>query len=365
MTASPHSTRECQQADCPFNETGACLEQIIPIETCPHLVERYDTDEDADQEVTDDLSDTQGLSPIKPTTSPQALGVPVYSGEALIGEQADALASEAETTVVIVAGDVDSGKTTLIGCSYSSFLEGPVGAWMFAGSRTLLGYDRRVHDHRVSSNRDAPVTEHTPLGVDEYYHLDVQSSTAKRRRRLLLHDISGEAYQKAIDQSRGAEELAMLRRADVIVILLDGTRLLKRSQRAEAVSRLLDLLLAVTKVGHLSKEPPVQIVVSRWDHVAAADNAVEISEQLEQIRSRVEKRLRELNIGSAVSIHGVASITHDNITPAGYGYPEVFDFWATLRPKAQPALTDTIPDGERQEGWNAMGRGKHSGEDHV
>lgn len=365
MTVPLQSTRQCTQDDCPFNETGACLEQVEPIESCPHLVEHYVTDEDEDPESIDESTETPTSLPAKQVRKPpQVFRVPVYSGEALIGEQADALASEVETTVVIVAGDVDSGKTTLIGRSYSSFLEGPVGTWRFAGSRTLLGYERRVHNHRLSSNQNAAVTDHTPLGVDEYYHLDVQSTDGELRR-LLLHDISGEAYQQATNSTSGAEALDMLRRADVIVILLDGDRLLKKAKRSAAVSRLQDLLLSIARVGHLKKAPPVQIVVSRWDYVKAADKETGIKEEMEGIRSLVETRLREQKIASPVSICGVASISHNKAVPAGFGFEEVFNFWTELRPKAQPTVNDTLPTEGRQEGWTALKRGDGSGDDHA
>ncbi len=345
------------------NATGACLEQVKPIESCPHLIERYETDEDTDQDVIDHATVTQAVglkNPVKPQQPP---GVPIYPGEALIAVQADALASESETTVVIVAGDVDSGKTTLIGCSYSSFLEGPVGIWRFAGSRTLLGYDRRVHNHRVSSNQDAATTEHSSLGVDEYYHLDVQSTVGNQRHRLLLHDISGEAYQNAIDAMTSAEELAMVRRADVVVILLDGNRLLKKARRGAAVSRLLDLLLSVARVGHLAKNPPVQIVVSRWDYVIGENREAEIQEVMAEVSRRVENRLHAQNVNSPVIIQGVASISHDKAIPAGLGFQEVFEFWTTLRPKSQPAITNTLSREGRQEGWIALKRVESSGED--
>jgi len=361
--------RQCGQEDCPFNEAGECLEQVIPVEACPHLIERYDTDTDElDTGEIIDHGQESTSTQTKSNASPRLPGVPIYKGKALERDQVDAVAAERESTVVIVAGDVDSGKTTLIGCSYSAFLKGPVGKWRFAGSRTLLGYDQRVHNHRVSSLNETPLTPHSPLGIDEYYHLDVQSSEDAKRCRLLIHDISGEAYQQAIDSSTGAEQLVMLRRADVIVIMLNGASLLVTWLQGEAVSRLTDLLMAVARAGHLAKQPPIQIVVSRWDQVKKEGAEDSIQKAMEEIRNRIERRLREQELSNLVTIHGVASITHHSGTPPATGYAEIFDFWTTLRPKSLPAPINALPEGGRQASWTSIGRhqtGPDKGEEHA
>ena len=47
----------------------------------------------------------------------------------------------------------------------------------------------------------------------------------------------------------------------------------------------------------------------------------------------------------------------------GLGFQEVFEFWTTLRPKSQPAITNTLSREGRQEGWIALKRVESSGED--
>ncbi len=345
---------KCQQEGCPFNDGGSCLEQV-PLEECSHLITLFDSEKDktSESEGAVAIQDESANTTVGTRQVKEQLGIPIYSGYAFSNEQADAMAAERECTTVIITGDVDSGKTTLVGRSYSAFLKGPVGDWRFAGTRTLLGYDQRVHDHRKSSRRAFATTHHTPRGVYEYFHLDIQSMTEGSTRTLLIHDISGENYQDAISRSAEAESLGMLERADVVVVMMNGQHLLLKARRVEAVSRMKDILQAVGNARLLAKAPPIQIVVSRWDYIVEAGKVEESYALMELIYVEIENALREVGVASVVSIHEVASVTHNKF-PAGYGFTSLFETWASFRPKPALVPSENLPYVGKQEGWTAL-----------
>jgi Double-GTPase 2 len=354
MTVSAERGYQCTQDGCPFQENGTCLEQIQPVEECPHLKKLETSNGDSKLPIKVKIQPEHGIGFAE--TQPEAKRIAIYPASPLEVDQVDAVMGEAETIMVIVAGDVDSGKTTLIALTYSAFLKGPVGDWRFAGSRTLLGYENCVQSHRLSERQDTPSTPRTVVDVNEYYHLDLQSVRDRRRKRLLLHNISGERYQQAMDTTIAAEELHFLRRADIIVVMIDGESLLKKASCSRAKSRLVELLLAIAKVGHLEANQPVQILISRWDAVVNAGVVSFVEQQMREIQELATRRLAEVQVASPISINGIASVTRYKETRFGHGYGDVLETWVSLRPKPVPPVVDELALSRRVEGWTALGR---------
>jgi hypothetical protein len=330
------------------------LEQIQPVDECPHLEKLETPAVNVDLPPERKSRQDEKVRVIK--SEPQAKHVAVYPASPLEVDQVDAVMGEAETIMVIVAGDVDSGKTTLIALTYSAFLKGPVGGWRFAGSRTLLGYEACVQDHRMSKDQDNPSTQHTGFDINEYYHLDVQSIRDRHRKRLVLHNISGERYQQALGTASAAEELHFLRRADIIVVMLNGESLLKKASCSHARSRLAELLMAIAKVGHLEANQPVQILISRWDAVVEAGRVADIEQEMRKIQELAQTRLAEVGASNSVSIHGIASVTRHKETRFGHGYSDVLETWVSLRPKPIPPVVNELALSGRAEGWTSLGR---------
>src|SRR4051812_14264762 len=67
---------------------------------------------------------------------------------ALTVREASRLAAARRPTVVVLAGTVSSGKTTLITSFYERFARGPIGPMKFAGSLTLPGFEARARGLR-------------------------------------------------------------------------------------------------------------------------------------------------------------------------------------------------------------------------
>lgn len=171
------------------------------------------------------------------------------------------------TPIVLLAGPARSGKTTLIASVHECFQWGPFADYAFAGSRTLLGFEEKCFDSRVSSGALTPSTARTPFQSGQhFFHLRVRKDDLSAGPRdLLLADMSGEYFERAVEAREDVRELGIIRRADHFVLLLDGERLAANATwtdvRAEA-SLLLRRCLEEAMLGERSR---VELLVTKWD----------------------------------------------------------------------------------------------------
>jgi Double-GTPase 2 len=102
--------------------------------------------------------------------------------------------------IVVLAGAVKSGKTTLLASLHDAFQRTPFAGYLCAGSRTLLGLEEECFDARFASGGETPVTQRTKLeeGI-LFYHL----------KELLLADMSGEHYEGALDSAAALRGLTI------------------------------------------------------------------------------------------------------------------------------------------------------------
>ncbi len=190
-------------------------------------------------------------------------------GDYLSPATAKLIAVQGRARVIILAGAVGSGKTTLLASIYEMFQKGPYAGYIFAGSRTLPGLERRCHLARIASMRRTAETEHTHL-VDEdaLLHLrllDVEHSNVPRD--LLFTDLAGERFRMARDSTEECRKLTILLRCDHFVLLIDGERLASAQQRNEAYVTGRSVLRSCLDAGMLSSAAFVDILFTKWDRV--------------------------------------------------------------------------------------------------
>src|SRR6188768_15789 len=114
--------KPCTREGCDIAQSGVCLEGFSSSEDCPHVA---DPAVSAESEAED--------------------GIWLRGGEALELEEAANICRKGQTKVVLLAGPRESGKTTIITSLYESFQDAPFGGYSFAGSETLVGFERRCH----------------------------------------------------------------------------------------------------------------------------------------------------------------------------------------------------------------------------
>lgn len=205
------TTPVCANAVCRVAETGKCVEGLLPVESCSHY----------------------GRAPtkIEGVEVPKPDGIALGSGDRLSVESAPQVLRARETRVVAVLGARDAGKTSLIAGLFGLFLDGPVGGYSFAGSRTLPAFEVACHDARAASERQTPHFERTPRGPTGLYQLALSQAVGGGLVDLLIADRAGEEYLEVTDDVTTAKALPELSRADVISLLVDGRRLLDVGDR--------------------------------------------------------------------------------------------------------------------------------------
>lgn len=218
--------------------------------------------------------------------------VDLFTGNEMSAAETEDITLRWPTQLIVLAGAEHSGKTTMLTSIYEHLGRGSFAGFDFAGSRSLIGFEKICHANRVASGGTRPTTERTiPSEEAGYYHLALRETVGKRRRRqVLLSALSGEPYGWARDSREDCEKLTFLRRANAIIVLVDGEKLAALETRVNAhadAASLLDVLLDAQMV------PPgcqVEFVFSKLDRIrAAGESALAF---LKQTQEKLETKFR-------------------------------------------------------------------------
>jgi hypothetical protein len=175
------------------------------------------------------------------------------------------------TPIIFLAGDVKSGKTTLLGSIHDAFQFGPLAGFNFAWSETIMGFEERCFESRVRSGRKTPTTPRTqPQEGQEFFHLRLRRDSKSSFRELLFADMSGEFYERAIKNAAELreKEFEILPRCDYFLLLLDGQKLLDLEQRQDVRRDALTFLQRCQEEKLIRRETALQVMISKWDIVA-------------------------------------------------------------------------------------------------
>lgn len=201
--------------------------------------------------------------------------VELPTGERLSCHDATGVLRAHESRVVAFVGNTGAGKTSLIASVYDLFQSGRCNDLAFAWSDTLPAFERACHYARAASEAETPFTEHTAVGPQvSFYHLAVLFQSV--RRDFLLGDRSGEDYSVLGSQPGLALTFPELARADSIVILVDGARLLDPRSRHNTKTEALLLLQALHDSGVANRGQQVILTLTKLDEVTASPNSARV-----------------------------------------------------------------------------------------
>ena len=253
----------CSRPECEAGKTGACAEGHDPLESCPYYGKASENGEEYDG---DAESSTNMIVLFDQEQANQDF-IDLPSGEALNVVGVDEFLRWRPIRLITIVGDSDSGKTTLITSIYEQFLRGSFAGHSFAGSRTLIGLERRTYLSRFDSGLSVPDTPRTSLSDDlRFFHIAGVSEDEQRiRTDLMLSDRAGEKYRQARDHSDAVSELIEVANADRLVLLLDGERLTIPKERTNAIASVRQTLRALLDGGVLDKTTCVQVVITKID----------------------------------------------------------------------------------------------------
>ena len=251
-------------------------------------------------------------------------------GSALTMEEAYKITSYKEVKFILLAGKSNSGKSTLVTTLYHMFNLGPFAGHWFAGSETLLGFEQRAFNLRTASFKSDPDMPKTRVGIlDSILHLRLFDSRRKTDKDLLITDLSGEDYGRVIGNVDAAKsEYEISKRADFVVVLIDGKLLSQKTSRNRAEQESLQLLQTFLDAKLVGKNSRVDIVISKYDLILLSlkeDPSLNqfINNLKTKFKSRFESCLRNLRF---LDIAAMPENSVDHVE-AGYGLEDLISYW--------------------------------------
>ena len=159
--------------------------------------------------------------------------IDLSSGRELTESGAISLAQARPVRWIVIAGQVSSGKTTLLASLYEMFQWSPVNGFRFGGSTTLPALEQLCHFSRIASERVVPDTSRTPYSpTASYLHLRVcPTAEVSTAVDFLFTDVSGEMFEHARTSTDDCKELVFLRRAAAFLLVLDGEKAVRTDRR--------------------------------------------------------------------------------------------------------------------------------------
>lgn len=247
-------------------------------------------------------------------------------------------------------GLIGCGKTTLIASIFQAFLAGPVAGYSFRRSDTLLAFEEKCFNSRTASGASVASMPRTSGQAGAgFYHLEVMKDADHSIHRLLLLDLSGEVYEGAMHVKEDAAKLALLREVGVLVQLLDGKQVSQGATREKAYSEAKDLLRSLHEVQSITRQTPLQIVVSKVDQLVGNDIS---PGRLGEIRSTVAARFSKEASWKGFEIREIAaSPAQDTTVQVRFGVASLFESWL-LEPATDPPVLPRI----RENGEHLMHR---------
>lgn len=339
----------CLQDGCTYLTGGSCLEGFSTEEIgkCPHfslVIERPFPEAEKATTIT-----TPQPSSLRDLETAEKLSL--YSGQALTLVEANALAAQHKVDVIVLAGPADSGKTTFCNSLYQQFLNGSFAGYLFAGSKTLLGFEQRCHLSRIDSMRLKSDTERTKTTAEDLLlHLSVQDTKFRHPPlHFLLSDLSGELFDAARQSNEAFLQIPLMRSAARLVILFDGEKLADLDRRLSAKQEVLTLLRTVVETGVLWPGASVDILFTKQDLVLRANS----KGVAQAFQDRIESEISG-GYGSSfdeLTFHRIASRSEIAAIPDAFGLDHVFRKWVERKPPKidrKAWLTGVADDQPRQ-----------------
>lgn len=310
---------KCKLSECTVATTAKCVEGL-DLGVCPNYV---GTEAETEFKSIEDNSKAES---VQAEEHDETEMVELSDGLDLTPATASRITRARLTRVIVIAGDQDAGKTTLLSSLYDRFQESSFAGFLFAGCDTFPGLERRCFPHRLVSERVHPDTIRTSRGDGQsLLHLRLRKQDLSRAAQdLLLSDISGEFFRDACDSTDGCQQLKILRRADHLALCLDGEKLASSGLRHEAVHTGKLLLQGALDAEMIGRRTFVDILFTKRDLMGppGPSTALEFLNRLRHgLKSEFQHRFGRLRFFE------VAARPRSAQFPLAYGLEHILPSW--------------------------------------
>jgi len=293
-------------------------------------------DQDATDEDIDvfDRSDTEEV----PKTYDQWASLP--SSTLLSPQEADELLRWRFASLIAIVGERNGGKTTLVTEIYERFLRGPFADTFFCHSWSLLGFERKSFQSRAESGIDIPDTPRTSAqdGL-KFFHLAVSEVSDLRRIDFLISERAGEVYRDFRDRPERAADLLEIRKAAVVVFIIDGERVAESRQRSEVFASVRNMIRALSENDNLASSAQIQLVTTKCD-LFEGSGAADALETLSDFENRITALF-----GKKYPVRSFRTIARDprGIVEPAHGLDRLLRSWVETS-VPQPANEVKLPE---------------------
>jgi hypothetical protein len=255
----------------------------------------------------------------------------MLSGKALSVNDIKRICRRSYTPIIFMAGETACGKTTLIASLHDAFLFGPLSGFHFAGSETLYAFEERSFESRASSSGIEPDTARTRYeNGQEYFHLQLREQGSGSVKEVLFADMSGEFYERSLYSKSEVSQFKDLRRAQILLLLLDGAKLVDPATRQPIRANAMQFLRRCFEERMLSEDTILQILISKWDIVRQRSQA-----EQDACMNFVTSRLNEKSLARQVQVAPVASRPGiGRQSEKLFGIRDLFPIWVRTVPVA-------------------------------
>lgn len=265
-------------------------------------------------------------------------------GKALTMDETYKITSSRKVKFIVLAGPSDSGKTTLVTTIYHMFQKGSLAGYWFAGSETLWGFEQRAYLTRISSGNASSQTPKTRRGIsDAILHLRLCSCKSNVFQDLLITDFSGEDYKSVIGNVDFARsEFGVIKRADNIVLFIDGDLISQKSYRNGVELESLELLQTISDADLISNNTYVDILISKYDLVLQRETGdPSIRSFINNLIAKFNKRFSS-HLGKLMFLNVAAMPDHTASLEIGHGLKSLIQNWVECDDKSDNVVQDDI-----------------------
>lgn len=261
----------CEKSGCTVADTGICLMTHAQLSDCPTFRAVQITTRPKEAPATG-----HAVSPLRSLAS-SARTFPL--GFELGTRDAAEIMRARYSYVVGILGDHNAGKTCFLLSLYLMASRGVLpSGYVFAGSQTLPGFENRARRLRRWKGGPLPqqLADHTTLNERQagFLHFAMRERRGERRQiDLLLTDLPGEWSTNLIDRAAAADRLEFLKRADGLIVVLDGPLLVSPTRHVE-LQRARHLIERLVQAVGVQTATPIVILIAKSDEIRMQRPAV-------------------------------------------------------------------------------------------